>query len=119
VVNGHSFILIRQMAALVRRALAEVCTVPVILVTNVLFFIILHPSSDSNTNNNKIPDSLLSSFKTGHFAILCKETYWLEFSATTSLTKIDKHVKVIKERARRSTILSTLTTFWLTGQFAK
>ena len=26
VVNGHSFILIRQMAALVRRALAEVCT---------------------------------------------------------------------------------------------
>ena len=31
-VNGHSFILIRQMAALVRRALAEVCTVLVILV---------------------------------------------------------------------------------------
>jgi len=30
--NGHSFILIRQMAALVRRALAEVCTVPVLLV---------------------------------------------------------------------------------------
>jgi len=30
VVNGHSFILIRQMAALLRRApaLAEVCTVP-------------------------------------------------------------------------------------------
>ena len=27
VVNGHSFILIRQMAALVRRALAEICTV--------------------------------------------------------------------------------------------
>jgi len=28
VVNGHSFILIRQMAALVRRALFEVCTAP-------------------------------------------------------------------------------------------
>jgi len=34
VVNGHSFILIRQIAALVRRALAEVCTVPVLLVPN-------------------------------------------------------------------------------------
>jgi len=32
VVNGHSFILIRQMAAPVRRALAEVCTVPVHLI---------------------------------------------------------------------------------------
>jgi len=32
VVNEHPFILIRQMAALVRRALAEVCTVPVLLV---------------------------------------------------------------------------------------
>jgi len=32
VVNGYSFILIRQIAALVRRALAEVCTVPVLLV---------------------------------------------------------------------------------------
>jgi len=32
VVNGHSFILIRQMAVLVRRALAEVCTAPVRLV---------------------------------------------------------------------------------------
>jgi len=32
VVNGHSFILTRQMAALVRRALAEVCTVPALLV---------------------------------------------------------------------------------------
>ena len=31
-VNGHSFILIRQVAALVRRALAEVCTVSVLLV---------------------------------------------------------------------------------------
>ena len=31
-VNEHSFILIRQMAALVRRALVEVCTVPVLLV---------------------------------------------------------------------------------------
>ena len=31
-VNGHSFILIRQMAALVRCALAEVCTVPLLLV---------------------------------------------------------------------------------------
>jgi len=32
VVNGHLFILIRQMAALIRRAVAEVCTVPVLLV---------------------------------------------------------------------------------------
>jgi len=32
VVNGHSFILIRQMAAPIRRALAEVCTVPVLIV---------------------------------------------------------------------------------------
>jgi len=31
-VNGHSFILIRLMAALVRRALAEVCTATVLLV---------------------------------------------------------------------------------------
>jgi len=31
-VNRHSFILIRQMVALVRRALAEVCTVPVLVV---------------------------------------------------------------------------------------
>jgi len=36
VVNGDSFILIRQIAALVRRALAEVCTVPVLLVCNVM-----------------------------------------------------------------------------------
>ena len=33
VVNGYSFILIRQTAALVRRALAQVCTVPVLLHT--------------------------------------------------------------------------------------
>jgi len=32
VVNGHSIILIRQMATLVRRALAEVCIVPVLVV---------------------------------------------------------------------------------------
>jgi len=32
VVNGHSVMLIRQMAALVRRALAEVSTVPVLLI---------------------------------------------------------------------------------------
>jgi len=31
VFNRHSFILIRQMAALIRRALVEVCTVPVLL----------------------------------------------------------------------------------------
>jgi len=31
VVNVYSFILVRQMAALVRRALAEVCTVPMLL----------------------------------------------------------------------------------------
>jgi len=30
VVNGQSFVLIRQRVALVRRALAEVCTVPVL-----------------------------------------------------------------------------------------
>jgi len=36
VVNGHSFILIRQMAVLVRRALAEVCTVLVLLVMRTL-----------------------------------------------------------------------------------
>ena len=41
-VKGHSFILICQMAAVVRYALAEVCTVPLLLVdvgfyrTNVL-----------------------------------------------------------------------------------
>jgi len=34
-VNGHSFILICQIAALVRRALAEVRTVPVLLVQKV------------------------------------------------------------------------------------
>ena len=32
-VNGHSFIVIRQMAALVRRALAEVCASTGSLVT--------------------------------------------------------------------------------------
>jgi len=32
VVNGHSFILIRQMAALVGHVLAEVCIVPVLRV---------------------------------------------------------------------------------------
>jgi len=35
VIKGHTFILIHQMAALVRRALAEFCTVPVLLVSNV------------------------------------------------------------------------------------
>jgi len=35
VVNGHSFILNRQIAALARRALVEVCTVPVLLVYSV------------------------------------------------------------------------------------
>ena len=41
-VNGHSFILIRQMAALVkRRALAEVCTVPVLLVVTAAFSVCL------------------------------------------------------------------------------
>ena len=34
-VNGHSSILIRQMAAQVRRALAVVCTVPVLLVITI------------------------------------------------------------------------------------
>jgi len=32
VFNGHSFVLILQMAALVRRALAEVYTVPMLLI---------------------------------------------------------------------------------------
>ena len=32
-VDGHSFILIRQMAALVRRILAEVCSVLVLVVS--------------------------------------------------------------------------------------
>jgi len=35
VLNGHSFVLIRQMAALVRRALAEVCSVPVLLARHI------------------------------------------------------------------------------------
>ena len=35
--NGRSFILIRQMAALVRRALAAVCTVPVLLVVEEVY----------------------------------------------------------------------------------
>ena len=34
-INGHSFIPIRQVAALVRRALADVCSVPVLLVLSV------------------------------------------------------------------------------------
>jgi len=34
VVKGQSIILIRQMAALVRRALAEICTVQVLLVVS-------------------------------------------------------------------------------------
>ena len=37
VINGHSFILIRQMAVLVRGALAEVCTVPELLVNTMVF----------------------------------------------------------------------------------
>ena len=36
VVNGHSFILIGQMTALVRRTLVEACTVPVLLVVNLI-----------------------------------------------------------------------------------
>ena len=38
VVNGHSFILLRQMAALVRRALAEVCTIPVLVANNEYYY---------------------------------------------------------------------------------
>jgi len=34
-INGHSLVLIHQMAALVRRSLAEVCTVPLLLVYTV------------------------------------------------------------------------------------
>ena len=37
-VNGQSFILIRQRVALVRSALAEVCTVPVLLVIVVVVY---------------------------------------------------------------------------------
>jgi len=36
VANGHSLILIRQMVGLVRRALAEVCTVPALLAASKL-----------------------------------------------------------------------------------
>ena len=36
-VNGHSFILIREMVALVRHALAEVCAVPVSLVIHTFY----------------------------------------------------------------------------------
>jgi len=36
VVNGHTFILICKMAAQVRRTLAEVCTVPVLLVVKLM-----------------------------------------------------------------------------------
>jgi len=39
VINGHSFILIRQMAALVRYVLVEVCTVPVLLVNHIIVFL--------------------------------------------------------------------------------
>ena len=49
-VNGHSFILIRKMSALVRRALAELCTVPVLLVLKILSPLstpAVHHSSDS------------------------------------------------------------------------
>jgi len=52
VVNGHSFILIRQMAALVRCVLAEVYTVPVLLVH---YF---SPSSSSAGAINHIFDVL-------------------------------------------------------------
>jgi len=45
VVNGHSFILIRQTAALVRRALAEVCTVPVPVVVLLPRFVGFHFSA--------------------------------------------------------------------------
>jgi len=40
VVNGHSFILICQMAALVRRAFTEVCTVSVLLVIVVAIVVV-------------------------------------------------------------------------------
>jgi len=46
VVNGHSFMLIRQMASLVRRALAEVCTVPVLLV---VACVVLLPTTPGGT----------------------------------------------------------------------
>jgi len=53
VVNRHSFILIRQVAALVRRALAEVCTVAVLLVTFVLFYVVKMHRYDSLYRLNK------------------------------------------------------------------
>jgi len=48
-VNGHSFILICHMVALVRRALAEVCTVPVLPV--------------SSKFENKIADNIIWDFE--------------------------------------------------------
>jgi len=46
VVNERSFILIRQMTALVRRALAEVCTVPVFLVLRFVDMVATAKASD-------------------------------------------------------------------------
>jgi len=40
VINGHSFILIRQMASLVRRASVELCTVPLLLVVIIIVFVL-------------------------------------------------------------------------------
>jgi len=41
VVNGHSFIVIDEMAALVRHAIAEVCTVPVLLVLRIVVMLLV------------------------------------------------------------------------------
>ena len=46
-INGHSTLLIRQMAALVRRALADVCTVPVLLVHILLLSLFKIPVADT------------------------------------------------------------------------
>jgi len=45
VINGHSTLLIRQMAALVRCALADVCTVPVLHI--LLFSVFKIPAADT------------------------------------------------------------------------
>jgi len=47
--DGHSFILVRQMATLVRRALAEVCTVPVLVVGVAVVVVVVRKTLNSST----------------------------------------------------------------------
>ena len=58
-VNGHSFIPMRQTAAVGRRALAEVCTVPMLLVHRVQ----IGPSLSSPTFSIIIIQHLYSALK--------------------------------------------------------